>query len=177
MPFMFSSQRNLPPSGVRSYPRFYREHRRFILGWPKSSFKCFRKMLQKATNKPFGQSNILRTFYMCGLNSTCPPDIGPRASLRPGWWAPAPDQAEPHLGACLISSKPITSRILQMRKPRLGKLRNWPRVPYLESGGTTDLKMEITAPLPHKGVHLLGLPGQSTPKWGLQQQKHIVSYF
>ena len=148
-----------------------------MLSRPKILFGFFRKMLQKTTNKPFGQSNILRTFYMCGLNSTCPPDIGPRASLRPGWWAPAPDQAEPHLGACLISSKPITSRILQMRKPRLGKLRNWPRVPYLESGGTTDLKMEITAPLPHKGVHLLGLPGQSTPKWGLQQQKHIVSYF
>ena len=87
-----------------SYPSFYCKHRWFILGWPKSSFRCVRKMLQKTTNKPFGQSNILRTFYMCGLNSICLPDIGPRASLCPGWWAPAPDQAEPRLGACFISS-------------------------------------------------------------------------
>ena len=64
-----------------------------------------------------------------------------------------------------------------MQKARLGKLRNWPSAPYLESGGTTDLKTEITAPLPHKGVPLLGLPRQSTLSWGLRRQKHIVSYF
>lgn len=45
-----------------SYPSFYCKHRWFIWGWPKSSFRCIRKMLQKTTNKPFGQSNILRTF-------------------------------------------------------------------------------------------------------------------
>ena len=40
-------------------------HRVVILGWPKSSFRFFHKMLEKNPNKLSGQCNILILSFLC----------------------------------------------------------------------------------------------------------------